>query len=166
MPEFPHSKVTKPIIFFHSSRQDELEIVQREERQQAVAQYDLGLRPKLKESDKLKSLPMPDVQAVRPVESGGSSGKAIRVKAFDSPKVPIKMKAAAQINEIRRIEDIASWSRFQKLDVKGNGRKKVRPAESTIIAQLITINFIFSRWSIPSARTYSGRLKWLLTRSA
>lgn len=65
---------------------------------------------------------MPNVE---PVESAGSS-KAIQVKAFDSPKVPIKMKAAAvKINTIKRIEDIATWSRLQKLDVKSNGRKKV-----------------------------------------
>lgn len=67
---------------------------------------------------------------VKPVESAGSSSKTIQVKAFDSPKVPIKMKAAAvKINTIKRIEDIATWSRLQKLDVKSNGRKKVRHRE-------------------------------------
>lgn len=68
---------------------------------------------------------MPNVQTVKPVESAGSS-KLIQVRAFDSPKVPIKKKADAQINTIKRIDDIAISNRLQKLDVKTIGRKKVR----------------------------------------
>jgi hypothetical protein len=91
----------------------------------SIAQYDLGLRPKLKKSDKMKSLSMPNVHAVKPVESSAGSSKTIQVKAFDSPKVPIKKKDV-QINTIKRIEDIMISNRLQRLEVKGMGRKKVR----------------------------------------
>lgn len=68
---------------------------------------------------------MPNVQTVKPVESAGSSD-AIRVKAFDSPKAPIKQKSDVQINTIRRIEDFAIANRLQKLDANSIGRKRVR----------------------------------------
>lgn len=69
---------------------------------------------------------MPNVQAVKLVESAGSI-KAIQVKAFDSPKVPVKKKnAAGQINSIRTIEDFAVSNRLQRLDAKNIGRKTVR----------------------------------------
>jgi hypothetical protein len=69
---------------------------------------------------------MPNVQTVKPVESAGSS-KAIQVKAFDSPKVPIKKKVDGQIYTINRMDDLAAIAnRLQKLGVKNIGRKKVR----------------------------------------
>lgn len=100
-------------------------MVQEEEKLRAIAQYDLGLRPKLRKSDKMKSLSLPSiVQTVKPVESAGSS-KPIQVRAFDSPKVPIKKKNdAQQISTAKRAEAISS--RLLKLDGKGTGRKKVR----------------------------------------
>jgi hypothetical protein len=113
-------------LFLLSPRQDELYVVQEEEKLLSVAQYDLGLRPKLKKSDKMKSLSMPNVHAVKPVESSAGSGKtAIQVKAFDSPKAPIKKKDV-QINTIKRIEDIMISKRLQRMDAQGIGRKKVR----------------------------------------
>jgi hypothetical protein len=68
---------------------------------------------------------MSNVQAVKPVESAGSV-KAIQVKAFDSPKVPVKKKATGQINAIRTIEDFAVVNRLQRFDAKNIGRKTVR----------------------------------------
>lgn len=98
--------------------------MQEEEKLQSIAQYDLGLIPKLRKSDKMKSLSMPNVvQTVQPVESAGSS-KAIQVKAFDSPKVPIKKKAIAPVYNTMRIEDFAISNRLLKSDMN-NGRKKV-----------------------------------------
>ena len=68
---------------------------------------------------------MPTVTTVRPVESAGSSN-AIQVKAFDSPKVPIKKKALnVQISTATRIEDIAESNKLLKLEVKNIGRRKV-----------------------------------------
>lgn len=93
---------------------------------------------------------MPNVQTVKPVESAGSS-KAIQVKAFDSPKVPIKKKLDGQIFTIKRAEDLVMIAnRLQKLDVKNIGRKKVRKSclfslnfetRLEIKPQLITIYF-------------------------
>lgn len=111
-----HDDIFKKTHFFH---QDELYVVQEEEKLQSIAQYDLGLRPKLRKSDKIKSVSMPTV------ESAGSS-IAIQVKAFDSPKVPIKKKSLnVQISAATRIEDIAESNKLQKLDVRNTGRKKV-----------------------------------------
>lgn len=68
---------------------------------------------------------MPTVTTVRPVESAGSSN-AIHVKAFDSPKVPIKKKALNnQISGATRIEDISGSNKLQKLDVRSTVRRKV-----------------------------------------
>lgn len=66
---------------------------------------------------------MPNVKIVKPVDSAGST-KAIQVKAFDSPKVPIKKKFDGQIYTIKRIDDLAAIA--NRLDVKNIGRKKVR----------------------------------------
>lgn len=68
---------------------------------------------------------MPTVTTVRPVESAGSSN-AIQVKAFDSPKVPIKKKVfEEQISAATRIEDIVESNKLKKLDIRNTGRKKV-----------------------------------------
>lgn len=69
---------------------------------------------------------MPNVQTVKPVESTGSSKSIQQVKAFDSPKVPIKKKPDPQINAAIRIEDFAIANKLQKLDGKNIERKKVR----------------------------------------
>jgi len=101
-------------------------VVQEEEKLQSVAQYDLGMRPKLKKSDKMKSRSLPSIQTVKPVDSA-SSTKTIQVRAFASPEAPIKKKLA-KIIAIKRMEDIMISNRLRKLDVKsfGNGQKKVR----------------------------------------
>lgn len=101
-------------------------MVQGEEKMRSIAQYDLGLRPKLRKSDRKKSLSMPNVHTVKPVDSAGSSQAAIQVKAFDSPKVPIKKKIDGQISAAMIMEDIVNANRLQKLDGKGLGRKRVR----------------------------------------
>lgn len=74
--------------------------MQREKETRPKSQYDLGLRPKLKESERLKkSLSLPQIQTVRPVESAGSGEVvSIEVKAFESPKVPIKSKPYVKSN--------------------------------------------------------------------
>lgn len=100
-------------------------MVQEEEKLRSIARYDLGFTPKLSKSDKMKSLSMPNLQVVKPVELSAGSRKAIQVKAFDSPKVPIKNKAI-QNNNVKRIDDIMTSNRLQRLDVKSIGRKKVR----------------------------------------
>ncbi len=68
--------------------------------------YDLSMRPNLKESAKLKkSRSLPQIHTVRPVESPRSGGTVnIEVKAFNSPKVPIKKKPYIQSNERSRGE--------------------------------------------------------------
>lgn len=98
--------------------QDELYIAQEEEKQHAIDQFDLGMRPKLKQSDRKKSLSMPNIHAVKPVES------AIRV-AFDSPSVPNKKKKTdGQISSLV-MNVITASNRLQKLDGQQPGRKKV-----------------------------------------
>jgi hypothetical protein len=93
------------------------------------SQYDLSLRPKLKKSDKLKSLSLPHIQTVRPVESAGSSSnsaKSIEVKAFDSPRVPIKYKTDDQINAInKKIEAITLSHGLRRLEMRNVNNKKV-----------------------------------------
>lgn len=100
--------------------------MQEEEKLRSIEQYDLDLKPKLKKSDRVKSVSMPNVQAVKPVDSVGSSKWIQQVKAFDSPKVPIKKKPDAQINAAIRIEDFAIANKLQKLDGRNIERKKVR----------------------------------------
>ena len=70
---------------------------------------------------------MPNIQTVRPVESAGSSGASIQVKAFDSPKVPIKhYYIDGQINAInKKIEESTGLNR---LNVKNIGKRKVMVA--------------------------------------
>lgn len=94
--------------------QDELYIAQEEEKQHAVAQFDLGMKPKLKQSDRTKSLSLPSIHAVKPVES------AIRI-AFDSPKVANKKKP--EISSLI-MNVITASNRLQKLDDQ-QGRKRV-----------------------------------------
>jgi hypothetical protein len=115
------------LLILLSFRQAELYVVQEQEKLLSVAQYDLGLKPKLKKSDKVKSLSMPNVQTVKPVESAGST-KTIQVKAFDSPKVPHKKKIDDQIYTVDGgMQDfVALATRLQRLGVKEIGRKKVR----------------------------------------
>lgn len=115
----------KYIILFPFSHKDELHVVQEEEKRQAIEQYDLDLRPKLRKFDRMKSLSMSSILTVKPVDSAGSS-KAIEVKAFDSPKVPDKKKHDKQIITAKRMDGFAISNRLQKLDVKSIGRKKVR----------------------------------------
>jgi hypothetical protein len=67
---------------------------------------------------------MPNVQVVKPVDSSAGSIKAIQVKAFDSPKVPIKKKDV-EAKIIKRMEDIMVSNRLQRLDVQSIVRKKV-----------------------------------------
>ena len=85
------------------------------------------MRPKLKESDRLKSLSLPNIQTVRPVESAGSSGASIQVRAFDSPKVPIKhYYIDGQINTINKnIEESTIPNGLSRLNVKNIGKRKV-----------------------------------------
>lgn len=64
------------------------------------------------------------VQTVKPVDSAGSN-KAIQVKAFDSPKVPIKKKKNEAQIHTQRIEDLALISnRLHKLNNARNGERK------------------------------------------
>lgn len=83
------------LAFVHT--QEELYSVQREKESCPKSRYDLSWR--LKKSEKLKkSLSLPSIHTVRPVESAGSIDVVnIEVKAFDSPKVPIK-KQYLQLN--------------------------------------------------------------------
>lgn len=102
--------------------------LQVEEKKRRFVQYDMGFKPKFKKSTRLeKSLSMPNIIVVRPVESGSSSGnssKAIEVKAFDSPKVPIKGKQLDP-QQIFVISTMEIHNRLNKLDAKafGNVRK-------------------------------------------
>ncbi|KAG5682787.1 hypothetical protein PVAND_012118 [Polypedilum vanderplanki] len=109
---------------------EELLVIQKEKEARPKSRYDDGLLPKLKQSDRLKSLSLPyNIQAVRPVESAGSSGsKSIKVKTFDSPKMPIKNRFDdGQINIInKKIEKITTQeSRLQRLDLRNFGKRKL-----------------------------------------
>lgn len=110
--------------------QEELYDVQNEKATCPKSQYDLSWR--LKKSEKLKkSLSLPHIHTVRPVESAGS----IEVKAFNSPKVPIKKQYlqlnvdddkgnSAQINAItNKLNEIAvsRYMRRNHLSVGGGG---------------------------------------------
>lgn len=100
--------------------------LQKEKEARPKSQYDLGLRPKLKESNRLKSLSLPHIQTVKPVESAGSSAPSIQLKAFDSPKVPIKYKIDGQINAInKKIEEITLSYGLQKAHVRNIDKRKV-----------------------------------------
>jgi hypothetical protein len=144
-------------------------VLQEEEKLEAVSQYDLGLKPKLRKSDRKKSLSMPNVLSVKPVESAGSNGsnKTIPI-AFDSPKAPIKKKFDGQIITIKRFEDVVGLTnRLQKFDARNIGRKKVRKLKfnSNRIAQLITeINFLLDICSCPPKYISSGTSCSLLTK--
>ncbi|CRK90740.1 CLUMA_CG004432, isoform A [Clunio marinus] len=102
---------------------DELYAAQEEEKSRSKAQYDLGLAPKLRDSNHRRSLSMSDVHTVRPVESPGST-KAIQVKAFDSPKVPIKNITVGKISVITKADELIISNQLQRFDVRNNGRKK------------------------------------------
>jgi hypothetical protein len=110
--------------------QEELVVIQKEKELRPRTQYDLGWRPKLRKSDRRKSLSLPDIQTVRPVESAGSSGTmSIKVKAFDSPKVPVKNRFDdGQINAInKKIEEVMiAQSGLHRLNVRNMGKQKVR----------------------------------------
>lgn len=99
--------------------------MQEQDKARNFVRYDLGFKPKFKKSARLeKSLSMPNIIAVRPVESAdsGSIG-TVEVKAFDSPKVPIKSKQQQQIYIINNME---IHNRLNKLDAKAfGGARKV-----------------------------------------
>jgi hypothetical protein len=108
--------------------------VQREKETRPKSQYDLGWMPK--KSDRLQgSLSMlPLIQTVRPVDSMGSG--SIEVKAFESPKAPIKKQYlqldvdkgdSAQINAIKnKINEIAISRYMRRYGGGGGGiRRKV-----------------------------------------
>jgi hypothetical protein len=114
--------------------------MREEDKKREFVEYDMGWKPKFKKSDRMKkSVSLPNIITVRPVESSGSSGssKAIEVKAFDSPKAPIKKKQLEQ-QQIFAISKMEIHNRLQKLDAKTFGLRKVR------ISPLSTNNiFIF-----------------------
>lgn len=78
-----------------------------------------------------KSVSLPNIITVRPVESSGSGGssQAIEVKAFDSPKAPIKKKQLEQ-QQMFTISKMEIHNRLQKLDAKTFGSRKVRMKRS------------------------------------
>jgi hypothetical protein len=108
--------------------------VQREKETRPKSQYDLGWMPK--KSDKLQKTLPPIILTVRPVESAGS--KSIEeLKAFESPKAPIKKKYlqldvdkgnSAQINAINNKINELAISRYMRRYGGGGGgiRRKVR----------------------------------------
>lgn len=75
----------------------------------------------------MKSLSLPNIQTVRPVESAGSSESSIQVRAFDSPKVPIKhYYIDGQINAInKRTEESTIPTGLNRLNVKNIEKRKV-----------------------------------------
>lgn len=70
-----------------------MQAIEREKETRPKSHYDLSWKLKKSENKLKKSPSMSHIQTVRPVESTGS----IEVKAFDSPKVPIK-KQYLQLN--------------------------------------------------------------------
>jgi hypothetical protein len=107
------------VVYFKTS-QEELYKVQREKETRPITHYDLSVKPKLKKSDRMKSLSMSNIHTVRPVESAGSTGTvSIEVRAFDSPKVPIKnAHIVGQLNAInRKIEEMNSARKVIELSV-------------------------------------------------
>jgi hypothetical protein len=102
--------------------------MREEDKKREFVEYDMGWKPKYKKSDRTKkSVSLPNIITVRPVESSGSSGssQAIEVKAFDSPKAPIKKKQFEQ-QQIFAINKMEIHNRLQKLDAKTFGSRKVR----------------------------------------
>lgn len=139
--------------------QEELYKVQREKETCPKSRYDLSWR--LKKSEKLKkSLSLPHIHTVRPVASAGSSdGVNIEVKAFDSPKVPIKKQYlqlnvdddkgnSAQINAItNKLNEIAisRYMRRNNLAVNGSSvTRKVNRRGAFKTREFNTINLICS----------------------
>lgn len=111
---FVQSKVSElSVLIFRF--QDELYLAQEEEKLLAVSQFDLGMKPKFKNSDRTKSISMPNIHTVKPVES------AIRV-AFDSPKAPTKKKTDGQIKimNVTTVSNRLQKQTFQKRVCKIN----------------------------------------------
>jgi hypothetical protein len=103
-------------------------VIRGEREARSKSRYDDGLRPRLRKSDRLKSLSLHNIQAVRPVESAGSSGStSIRVRAFDSPKVPIKNRFDdGKINALnKKIEEITISNGLQRLNLRSLVKQKV-----------------------------------------
>jgi hypothetical protein len=93
--------------------------MQKKKESLSKSQYDLGLKPKLRESERFqKSLSLPQIRLVKPVESAESS-KIVNI-AFDSPKVPQKKKTYIQSNDYGEYKRVTSTIKFifNKINVK------------------------------------------------
>ena len=143
---------------------EELYEIEEEKKKRPMTQYDLSLKPKFKQMDRKKSLSMSSIKMVKPVISAGSI-KAITVKAFDSPKVPIKNQNNVGPTIISKMVDTTGvYSRFQKPDNnKTMQRMKVifprKAPRISVLNYFLLFLFPFS-YSKYHGKTFSERSQW------
>lgn len=140
---------------------EELYAIEEDKKKRPITLYNLSLKPNFKKLKRSKSLSSRSVTMVKPAISAGSI-KAITVKAFDSPKVPIKNQNNVGPAVISKMVDTNGvYSRFQKFDNnnKNMQRMKVILSRNFNIKLFLTyfLSLFFSKYHV---KTFSERSQW------